>query len=162
SIAAVPHDTPKEPRGPWAMPGRYTVRLAAGSATFTRPLTVRMDPRLKTPLPALREQFELSQQLAGALRLHLGLLQQIREARKKRPGDKALEALEGSAEERRPWAKQQPPAFVPWAARLAAVYDLLQSTDDAPTPQALEAGRRVLKEAADLAARARAALLKHE
>ena len=162
SIAAIPHDTPKEPRGPWAMPGRYTVRLIAGGATATRTLTVRMDPRVKTPLPALREQFELSQQLAGALRLHLGLLQQIREARKKRPGDKALEALEGSAEERRPWAKQQPPAFVPWAARLAAVYDLLQSTDDAPTPQALEAGHRVLKEAADLAARARAALLKHE
>ena len=28
-IAAVFHDTPREPRGPWAMPGTYRVRLTA-------------------------------------------------------------------------------------------------------------------------------------
>ncbi len=158
SIAAIPHDTPREPRGPWAMPGSYTVRLTAGSTISTRPLTVVMDPRVKTPLPALRQQFELSQELADALRQDIGLVEQVREARRKKPEEKDLAALEGTVEERRPWATQQPPSLVPWAARLAAAYDLLQSTDAAPTPQAVEASRRVLKEAADLAARARTAL----
>src|SRR5438445_560555 len=34
-IAAVPHDTPREPRGPWALPGAYTVRLTVEGASFT-------------------------------------------------------------------------------------------------------------------------------
>jgi hypothetical protein len=157
-IAAIPHDTPKEPRGPWAVPGRYAVRLTAGRTTSTRPLTIRMDPRVKTPAPALQQQFELSQELAEALRQDIGLVQQVRDARKKKPGEKELLALEGTAEERRPWARQQPPSLVPWAARLAAAYDLLQSTDAPVTPQAVEAAQRVLKEAAELAARTRAVL----
>ncbi|HEY5675391.1 MAG TPA: hypothetical protein VIR81_01315, partial [Myxococcales bacterium] len=157
-IAAIPHDTPREPRGPWAMPGRYTVRLTAGKATATRQLTVRMDPRVKTSMAALRQQFELSQKLAAALREDVGLVHEVRDARKRKPDDKDLAALEGTAEERRPWAKEQPPALVPWAARIAAVYDLLQSTDAAPTPQAVAAAQRVLKEASDLAARARSVL----
>ena len=108
SIAAIPHDTPREPRGPWAMPGSYTVRLTAGSTISTRPLTVVMDPRVKTPLPALRQQFELSQELADALRQDIGLVEQVREARRKKPEEKDLAALEGTVEERRPWAAQQP------------------------------------------------------
>ena len=43
-ISATPHDTPREPRGPWAIPGQYTVRLTVGGRTYTQPLTIRMDP----------------------------------------------------------------------------------------------------------------------
>src|SRR5204863_14216 len=69
SIAAVPRDTPKEPRGPWALPGQYTVRLTAAGRSLTRPLTVRMDPRVKTPEAGLRQQFALSQRLARRIGL---------------------------------------------------------------------------------------------
>ncbi|HZX93050.1 MAG TPA: hypothetical protein VFE90_00930, partial [Myxococcales bacterium] len=154
-IAAIPHDTPREPRGPWAMPGRYTVRLTAGKTALTRPLAVRMDPRVKTPASALRQQFDLSRELAAALLQGFELLGRVRELRKLHPDDKELAALEGGAEEHRPWATQQPPALVPWNARLAAAYDLLQSTDAAPTPQGVRAVQQVLKEAAGLFARAR-------
>jgi photosystem II stability/assembly factor-like uncharacterized protein len=52
-IAAVPFHTPRGPLGPMALPGVYTVRLTAGSQTFTAPLTVRMDPRVKANLRPL-------------------------------------------------------------------------------------------------------------
>ena len=35
-IAAVPGDTPREPRGPWVLPGRYRVRLTVGGRTAHR------------------------------------------------------------------------------------------------------------------------------
>ena len=111
--------------------------------------------RVKTPAEALLQQFELSERLAAALQTSAEMIEQVRKLRKERPQDAELEALEGTAEERRPWAKPQPPALVPWNARIAAAYDLLQSTDAAPTPQAVQAATKVLEQADVLFARAR-------
>lgn len=50
--------------GPLALPGRYTVRVIAGSATASQPFIIRMDPRLKGITDHdLREQFALSVQI---------------------------------------------------------------------------------------------------
>ena len=49
---AVPHDTPSVSTAPWVMPGNYTVRLIAQGETYTQPLDVVMDPRVKTPIPS--------------------------------------------------------------------------------------------------------------
>ncbi|HYS08743.1 MAG TPA: hypothetical protein VEP66_08355 [Myxococcales bacterium] len=154
-IAAVPQNTPKEPRGPWALPGKYTVRLMAAGRTLERPLVVKMDPRVKTPPAALRQQFELSRRLAAALQVNSGLIEQVRKLRKERPQDQELAALEGRTEDPKPWAKPQTPALVPWNARIAGLYDMLQSTDAAPTPQGVQAATQVLQEADELVARAR-------
>lgn len=46
--------------GPMALPGRYTVRFAAGGQTFSQPLVVRQDPRVArdgVTLADLRDQF---------------------------------------------------------------------------------------------------------
>jgi len=158
SIAAVPRDTPKEPRGPWALPGQYTVRLTAAGRSLTRPLTVRMDPRVKTPEAGLRQQFALSQRLAEALDRNTRLVEQVRRLRNDRPDDAALAALEGSAEERKPLVEEPQPALVPWNARLGALYSLLESTDLAPTPQAVRAAEKLLQQSAELSARAEKAL----
>ena len=45
---------------PWAVPGNYTVTLTAGGKTFSQPLTVAMDPRVKASAADLQEQFDLS------------------------------------------------------------------------------------------------------
>lgn len=51
-------------RGPLALPGDYTVRVTAGTATATQALTIRMDPRLKGITEQdLSEQFALSMQI---------------------------------------------------------------------------------------------------
>ena len=109
-------------------------------------------------MAALRQQFALSQSLADALRRDMGLIDEVRKLRKDRPQDERVAALEGAAEERRPWARQEPPALVPWNARIAGIYDLLQSTDAPPTPQAVQAAEKVLREAAELFARAQQVL----
>jgi hypothetical protein len=59
-MTAIYHDTPREPRGPIALPGEYAVKLTVDGKSFTQPLTVRMDPRVKTPPAGLKRQFDLA------------------------------------------------------------------------------------------------------
>jgi photosystem II stability/assembly factor-like uncharacterized protein len=66
-ISAVYQDTAPEPNGVWALPGAYTVKLTVAGRTYTQPLTLRMDPRVKTPAAALLQQFTLSKRIADAL-----------------------------------------------------------------------------------------------
>jgi hypothetical protein len=62
-IAAVPHDTVPAPASPWAAPGQYTVKLTVNGKSYTQPLTLKMDPRVKTPPLGLTQQFALSKLL---------------------------------------------------------------------------------------------------
>src|SRR6202167_1594496 len=66
-IAAVPHDTPRLPLGPSALPGDYTVRLAANGQSFTAPLTVKMDPRVKASATDLDQLFQAQSRLASMM-----------------------------------------------------------------------------------------------
>ncbi|MFL6210767.1 MAG: VPS10 domain-containing protein [Pyrinomonadaceae bacterium] len=59
-ISAIYHDTPRTPQGPLVQPGQYTVKLTVNGRSYTQPLAVRIDPRVKTPLASLRQQFALS------------------------------------------------------------------------------------------------------
>jgi hypothetical protein len=52
--------------GPWALPGRYTVKLTVQGQSYTQPLEVKMDPRVKTPLSDLVLQFKMAQQINAA------------------------------------------------------------------------------------------------
>jgi len=62
-IAAVAHDTAPAINAPWVAPGIYTVRLTVDGRRYTQPLTVTMDPRVKTPTLGLAQQFTLSKQM---------------------------------------------------------------------------------------------------
>src|SRR2546422_8768873 len=59
--------SPREPRGPWVLPGSYTVRLAVDGVTLTQRLAVRTDPRVRPGPGALEQQFALAQRLARAM-----------------------------------------------------------------------------------------------
>jgi photosystem II stability/assembly factor-like uncharacterized protein len=62
-ISAIWGDTPLEPLGVWVMPGTYRLQLTVQGRTYESQLQVRMDPRVKTPLD------ELGQQFAAAMRI---------------------------------------------------------------------------------------------
>jgi photosystem II stability/assembly factor-like uncharacterized protein len=80
-IAAVPYDTVPLPSGPWAPPGQYSVRLTVNGRSYSQPLTLKMDPRVKTPALGLTRQFTLSMQLYdGQLEVQKALAQ-LRELR---------------------------------------------------------------------------------
>jgi photosystem II stability/assembly factor-like uncharacterized protein len=66
-ISAIPHDTPRHPRGPAALPGNYTVRLTVDGKTLSAPLIVKMDPRVKASAAALEKKFQLETRLASLL-----------------------------------------------------------------------------------------------
>jgi photosystem II stability/assembly factor-like uncharacterized protein len=66
-IAAIPEDTPRLPQGPSALPGQYTVRLTVNGHAVSEPLTVKMDPRVKTPREGLVQMFQLQERLASVI-----------------------------------------------------------------------------------------------
>lgn len=66
-ISAVPYDTPRLPQGPSVLPGVYSVKLTVDGHTYSAPLTVKMDPRVKTPPAGVRQQFDAATQLARAI-----------------------------------------------------------------------------------------------
>jgi photosystem II stability/assembly factor-like uncharacterized protein len=59
-IAAILFNTAPTPASIWAAPGTYTVKLTVGGQSYSQPLTLRMDPRVKTPAADLDAQFALS------------------------------------------------------------------------------------------------------
>ncbi|MFZ3342563.1 MAG: glycoside hydrolase [Terriglobales bacterium] len=80
-ISAIPHDTPLYPEGAKVLPGKYTMELTADGRTYTQPLEIRMDPRVKTSPEDLRRQFDLDRKIAGALHRDHEALQQARSLR---------------------------------------------------------------------------------
>jgi hypothetical protein len=70
------------PRGPLALPGKYTVKLTAGSQSQSQPLEIVNDPRMKGLAPGdLQTQFDLLMQIRGAnAELHRAV-NQIRDLR---------------------------------------------------------------------------------
>ena len=117
-IAAVYRNTAREPNGVWAHPGTYSVRLTASGKTYTQPLTLKMDPRVKTPAQALLQQFTLSTRLADAM-------------------DAIGKKSAGGA---------PAPDLARVNAALLNAYNLIQDADVAPTRQAVAAAQKALDE----------------
>jgi photosystem II stability/assembly factor-like uncharacterized protein len=93
-IAAIPHDTPRYPLGPTAVPGSYMIRLTVDGKSFSAPLIVKMDPRIKTSPAGLLKKFQVETRLALLLSESaeaVGLAGSIHEQLEK------LEAKENSA-----------------------------------------------------------------
>jgi hypothetical protein len=66
-ISAIVHDTPREPQGLLAAPGQYTVRLTVNGHRYMQPLTIKQDPRVKTPAAGLAPEYALAARIYGAM-----------------------------------------------------------------------------------------------
>ena len=118
-ISATYMNTPREPRGPWAPPGIYTIRLTANGRTVTQRLVLRMDPRVKTPMTGLMRQFALGTQLAAAIE-RAAAAGRAAAATGTTPGAGRSPATDGLSR---------------IAGELAQLYGAVQGSDAAPTPQ---------------------------
>ena len=173
-IAAIANDTPREPRGPWVLPGTYTVRLQVDGQSQEQPLEVRMDPRVATPHEALVRQFELSAQLARGMRRDSLALAQVRALRARlkarrtsSPGDStAVDSLDQHAARLEtgagaPPAKPGEPGPANLArlqSGLARLYDVLQESDAAPTTAHIATAARLQQSLLDLEGQVRTLL----
>jgi photosystem II stability/assembly factor-like uncharacterized protein len=143
-ISAIFMNTVPVPNSIWAAPGCYTVRLTAGGKTYTQPLTLKMDPRVKlTPL-AQQQISTLSKQLYDDILKAQKTLAEIRAARQKQPAadlDKKLEVLEvGTGGGRggrggRGGVPSGPESFSTIGGSLTTLMRQLQDADAAPTSQ---------------------------
>jgi hypothetical protein len=137
-MTAIYQDTPRHPLGPWVLPGQYTVRLTAGATISTQPLTVAMDPRVKTPAADLARQFELATQICAAmhedvraLRRVQALRRQLQSLRERADKTAARDAL--GAVERKAAALEGVPGRFGRAARAASEDNLTRSNGDLAT-----------------------------
>ena len=119
SIAATPHNTPADPRGPWIVPGTYTVRLTVSGKPYSQTLVVKMDPRVRTGATALQQQFALAKRVYDAMTM---VQKQIAKA----PDADAKARAQRLADE------------------LAALYPLTQEDGVPPPPQTVRAIEAVL------------------
>ena len=68
SIAAIYGEgTPVTPRGPMVLPGNYTVKLTVDGHSYSEPLSVKLDPRVKAVPGALEKQLDLAMQIGKAM-----------------------------------------------------------------------------------------------
>lgn len=147
-MQAIYQNTPPEPSSPWVMPGTYTVKLTVNGKTYTQPIVVKMDPRVKTGLAGLQKQHALSM-----------ICYEGREKARKLMGEVAgirtqLTAQAAKGGSAVPTLEQQVSAFEGTARRrggspdlsfgsiqssLAGLYSILHQTDMPPTTQTIAA-----------------------
>jgi photosystem II stability/assembly factor-like uncharacterized protein len=80
-ISAIYHDTPLYPLGATVLPGAYKLVLTVAGKSYTQPLNIRMDPRVKTAPEDLAQHFELDHKIAVALHQDYEALQHVRRLR---------------------------------------------------------------------------------
>ena len=153
---AVPYNTPSVSTAPWVMPGIYTVRLIAGGKTFSQPLKIAMDPRVKTPMAELEQQFAIAKAIYDDLLSEADALREIAELRdqlKARAGQpdvakadpllqSKLDGIAGAVGGRRAGGRggpAGPPNLATVRMQLARLEHEIENADQAPTPAQVEA-----------------------
>jgi photosystem II stability/assembly factor-like uncharacterized protein len=145
SIAAVlGGGTPSQPLGPFVLPGRYTVTLAVDGTARSRPLDVRLDPRISVPAGALAEQLQLSHAIDSALVRAWTAHDAIERARKQ-GGDALTPALRDSLVS---LGTRGGTSLAGAADALTDIAIGVQSADTAP-PQGLRQGYRACADLVD-------------
>jgi photosystem II stability/assembly factor-like uncharacterized protein len=152
-ISAVPHDTPRTPQGPLALPGTYTVQLAAAGKVVTAPLTIKIDPRIHASSAELQSLFAAQSKLAdmvsrsatASLEAHSALEQLDALKKTAQPPIKdSIEALDKElagvlSGRRNAAATETAPGLDDVAGESTALYEQVSSADAAPTAAQLKA-----------------------
>ena len=146
-IAAIGHNTIESPSTPWVNPGSFTMKLTVNGKTYTQPIVVKADPRVKTPALAMQQVYSLSKAMYyGALdtqakaRQVRGIRDQIAARKAQATGataealsalDKTLEAIVGTV--------AGADSLTGASSGLAGVMNVLQGADVRPTTVQLTA-----------------------
>ena len=147
-ISATPHNTPAEPRGPWVVPGTYTVKLTVNGQAMTQQLMVKMDPRVKSSPQVIAQQFALARRVydaAADLEQWKGKIAEA-EQRVRSAGDsqraEQLAALAGSGGggrgRGRGAARSAQPTIASVSAEIQGVYGLTQQGAGPIAPQVVK------------------------
>ncbi|MGI9089265.1 MAG: WD40/YVTN/BNR-like repeat-containing protein [Chthoniobacterales bacterium] len=168
-MTAVYRNTPPQATSPWVLPGQYSAVLTVDGKSYTQPLTVKMDPRVKTSAADLAQQFELSKKLYQT-RITLdpigqnfdSLVSAIQKADEAADGKPIVEKLAAFRQKLQsftlPNARPGSPSRLGVLEKVEGLFENLQETDAPPTDRVKIAVGEVEKEAAAAGARWRGLL----
>ena len=142
-ISAIYKNTAPNTTSPYVMPGSYTVRLTVDGKTYTQPLVIKMDPRVKTSVANLQLQHDLSVKVYEANKVVMQLRSEVEVARqnlkntanKNEIAKRISELQAGSADV---IGLNQLPSS------LSNLLGTLQDSDTAPTQQAVAGVQQLL------------------
>ena len=181
-IQAVPRRTAPAPTTPWVAPGTYTLKLTVDGATYTQPITVKQDPRVKTPAVTMQQVYTLTKAMyfgavdaqaaaarAASMREQVAKLQAQGELAKALADfDRQVGAVEGARPAAGPGGRgggpagggrggaptdAQPDTLWSVATSLAGLMNSMQAADVAPTSNTLQAVTAAQQRAARVMAR---------
>ena len=147
-IAAIGHNTVAAPTTPWVNPGAFTVKLTVNGKSYTQPIVVKPDPRVKTPALAMQQVYTLSKAMyygaldaQAAARQARGLREQIAARQAQANGEiaEALVALDKKVQTLIGAPPAGPDTLTGAGAGLAGVMNILQGADVPPTAVQLKA-----------------------
>jgi hypothetical protein len=78
AMGAVPRRTYPRGEAPWAPPGSYTVRLTVNGQSFSQPLVLQLDPRVKASATGLARVSSLSREMYDSARTAQAAYRQAR------------------------------------------------------------------------------------
>jgi photosystem II stability/assembly factor-like uncharacterized protein len=153
ATGAVPHRTYPTVNAPWAPAGVYTVRLTVNGTRYTQPLTLKMDPRVRTSPVALAQVAAVSREMwsgsIGAYNAHrtaralsaalAGVAGADVAAYKAQVDSIAPEAPRGRARFRRRGPQSATPTLTAASQAMMAAAMAMQTADVAPTAAQLAA-----------------------
>ncbi|MDP9003737.1 MAG: glycoside hydrolase, partial [Verrucomicrobiota bacterium] len=157
-MTAVPHNTAPEATSPWVLPGDYSVILTANGKSYTQPLSIKMDPRVKASTADLTQQFELGKALyeirpaletvnngLGALSAEIG---KAKERARQNPVTAQLDALNKKLQELAgpPNRRASGTLSLELLEKLGTLFGAIQEVDVAPTPAIRAAVAEVQRE----------------
>ncbi|MEK6302117.1 MAG: glycoside hydrolase [Acidobacteriota bacterium] len=160
-IAAIYGDTVRHPLGPWVLPGSYTVKLTVDGRSFSQPLNVKIDPRVKTPAEGLAQQHAIAMRCYDGMKQAREAIEQVRKLRtqlrslRDRAGQGALAdaitaletkaaALEGaSGGFRGGGGGSSEPSLSQVSGDLLGLMRLVEGADVTPTTQAVAASEQL-------------------
>jgi hypothetical protein len=162
-ISAIVHDTPLEPQGAWALPGRYAAKLTVDGKSYTKPLLLKMDPRVKSTASDLTQQFAMQREATERMSESFQALAQLKSTRnqveaameksssaqtkqKLSEFDKKAAALEGSAVpgfSGVPVSGKKPENFSTLNQRFGQILGIADAADAAPTTQTVTVAKEL-------------------
>ncbi len=140
-IAATYHNTAPAPTSPWVMPGTYTVRLTVNGKVYEQPLTVKMDPRVKTSVEKLQLQHDWSKAMYEGRQQLANVAEEIKAFPTTLEGQLAKAGKKGKAllVARLAQVEALEKELTGLQQSLYSVFEVLQDSDFGPTVQGLKA-----------------------
>lgn len=148
-ISATFKNTAPDPTSPWVLPDAYVVKLSVNGETFTKNLTVKMDPRVTTSQEDLKLQHDLSlmcylhrKELANIKNSIKVFKEKLDTGTSKLSTQKADNLkMQFSQFEKNP--AENGKSLNKLDAELATVYNIIHDTDMPPTSQAISSANEL-------------------